>query len=70
MTGDVYSFGILLLEMFIGKRPTDATFSEGLTVHEFAKMALLEKVMEIVDFSPLIEVMANNSKIHKDKKPK
>ncbi|KAH9717516.1 putative receptor-like protein kinase [Citrus sinensis] len=70
MTGDVYSFGILLLEMFIGRRPTDATFTEGLTLHEFAKMALPEKVIEIVDPSLLMEVMANNSMIQEDRRAK
>ncbi|XP_058099635.1 putative receptor-like protein kinase At3g47110 isoform X2 [Magnolia sinica] len=47
--GDVYSYGILLLEMFTGKRPTDDMFSNGLSLHIFAKMALPEQVMEIVD---------------------
>ncbi|XP_024950438.1 putative receptor-like protein kinase At3g47110 [Citrus sinensis] len=66
MTGDVYSFGILLLELFTGRRPTDAAFTEGLTLHEFAKIALPEKVIEIVDPLLLIEVMANNSMIQED----
>ncbi|KAI8532275.1 hypothetical protein RHMOL_Rhmol11G0200800 [Rhododendron molle] len=48
-SGDVYSYGILLLEMFTGKRPTDSMFSDGLTLHKFAKVALLEQVPNIVD---------------------
>ncbi|KAH9668951.1 putative receptor-like protein kinase [Citrus sinensis] len=68
MTGDVYSFGILLLEMFTGRRPTDAAFTEGLTLHEFVKMTLPEKVIEIVDPSLLMEVMANNSMIQEDRR--
>ncbi|CBI25221.3 unnamed protein product, partial [Vitis vinifera] len=47
--GDMYSYGILLLEMFTGKRPTDHMFSDGLNLHSFSKMALLERVMEIAD---------------------
>lgn len=47
--GDVYSFGILLLEMFTGKRPADSTFTNGLTLHNFAEMALLEQVENIYD---------------------
>ncbi|KAK9230233.1 hypothetical protein WN944_023200 [Citrus x changshan-huyou] len=70
MAGDVYSFGILLLEMFIGKRPTDVTFKEGLTLHEYAKMALPEKVMEIIDPSILMDVIENNSKIREDRRAK
>ena len=26
--GDIYNYGILLLEMFIGRRPTDEMFKE------------------------------------------
>ncbi|KAK7353420.1 hypothetical protein VNO80_18867 [Phaseolus coccineus] len=33
--GDAYSFGILVLEMFTGKRPTDEMFKEGLSLREF-----------------------------------
>ena len=46
---DVYSYGILLLEMFLGKRPTDDMFKDGLNLHNFAKMALLEKLVQIID---------------------
>ncbi|PQP91922.1 hypothetical protein Pyn_05689 [Prunus yedoensis var. nudiflora] len=48
--GDAYSFGILLLEMFTGKRPTDDMFSGGLNLHNFAKMAFLDRrVTEVAD---------------------
>ena len=47
--GDVFSFGILLLEMFTGKRPTDDDFDEKMNLNQFVKMALPERVMEIVD---------------------
>ena len=47
--GDMYSYGILLLEMFTGKRPTDEIFEENFNIHQYAKMALPERVMQIVD---------------------
>lgn len=37
--GDVHSFGIILLEMVTGKRPTDDMFKDGLDLHGFCKMA-------------------------------
>ncbi|XP_042510703.1 probable LRR receptor-like serine/threonine-protein kinase At3g47570 [Macadamia integrifolia] len=46
---DVFSYGILLLEMFIGKRPTDQIFTDGLHLHNFAKTALPAHVMRILD---------------------
>jgi serine/threonine protein kinase len=48
--GDIYSYGILLLEMFTGKRPTDDMFQQGtLNLHSFVQQALPERVVEIAD---------------------
>ncbi|KAK4720685.1 hypothetical protein R3W88_010918 [Solanum pinnatisectum] len=47
--GDVYSFRILLLEMFTGKRPTDGMFRDGLDLPSFTKHALLNGAMEVID---------------------
>ncbi|XP_023729853.1 receptor kinase-like protein Xa21 [Lactuca sativa] len=48
-SGDVYSFGILLLELMTGKRPTDNIFIEGLSLHRFADMALPDHVIDVID---------------------
>ncbi|PON33944.1 Mitogen-activated protein kinase kinase kinase [Parasponia andersonii] len=47
--GDVYSYGILLLEMFTGKRPIDNMFKDDITLHNFVQTALPEHVEEILD---------------------
>ncbi|CAA7036662.1 unnamed protein product [Microthlaspi erraticum] len=51
--GDVYSFGILILEMFSGKRPTNELFGGNCTLHNYTKSALPEKVLDIADQSIL-----------------
>ncbi|GLT96483.1 hypothetical protein SLE2022_141000 [Rubroshorea leprosula] len=63
MAGDVFSFGILLLEMITGKRPTDAIFKDGLNLHQFAKLALPERVMDIVDASLLQELRSTDENV-------
>jgi serine/threonine protein kinase len=47
--GDVYSYGIFVLEMFTGKRPIDKMFKDGFNLHNFVNMALPEKLVQIVD---------------------
>lgn len=47
--GDIYSYGILLLEMFTGKKPTDDSFKDGLNLHVYTERSLPDKVMEVVD---------------------
>ena len=47
--GDVYSYGILVLEMFTGRRPTDEMFKDSFNLHNFVRMALPERLVQIVD---------------------
>ena len=46
---DVYSFGVLLLEMFSGKRHTDSMFRDNFSLHNYVKMAIPDQVMRIAD---------------------
>ncbi|KAJ4807162.1 Leucine-rich receptor-like protein kinase family protein [Rhynchospora pubera] len=49
MEGDVYSYGILLLEMFTGLSPTDEKLKDGTSLHKHVEMAFPEQVMNIID---------------------
>ncbi|KAL4346587.1 hypothetical protein GQ457_17G026520 [Hibiscus cannabinus] len=47
--GDVYSYGVVLMELFTGKRPTDSMFTEELSLREYVKTAMPDHVVKIVD---------------------
>nr|CAD1838937.1 unnamed protein product [Ananas comosus var. bracteatus] len=49
--GDVYSFGILLLEMFTGMSPVDDMFKDGLSLRGYVRAAAAspEHLMDIID---------------------
>ncbi|XP_044445821.1 probable LRR receptor-like serine/threonine-protein kinase At3g47570 [Triticum aestivum] len=48
-SGDVYSFGSVILELFTGMEPTHDMFRDGLTLQKHAENAFPDKLMEIVD---------------------
>ncbi|KAJ3687099.1 hypothetical protein LUZ61_016263 [Rhynchospora tenuis] len=47
--GDVYSYGILLLEMFTGVCPTDERCTDGSSLHTQVMMSFPDQVMGIID---------------------
>ncbi|KAL6124174.1 hypothetical protein ACLB2K_076689 [Fragaria x ananassa] len=60
--GDVYSFGILLLEMFTGKKPSDHMFRDDWNLRTYVEMALFEgSVIEIADSRLFLQEDNNDS---------
>ncbi|GMN74749.1 hypothetical protein TIFTF001_053912 [Ficus carica] len=49
----MYSYGILVLEMFTRRRPTDQMFKDDFNLHNFIKTALPDRLVQIVDSSLL-----------------
>ncbi|KAJ1691755.1 hypothetical protein LUZ63_015910 [Rhynchospora breviuscula] len=47
--GDVYSYGILILETFTGVSPTDERFTDGSSLHNHVAMSFPDQVMGIID---------------------
>ncbi|KAB8087949.1 hypothetical protein EE612_012401, partial [Oryza sativa] len=47
--GDVYGFGIVLLEMLTGKRPTDPMFENELNIVNFVEKSFPEQIPHIID---------------------
>jgi len=48
-SGDMYSFGILMLEMLTGRRPTDEAFQDGQNLHNFVATSFPDNLIKILD---------------------
>ncbi|KAK7407068.1 hypothetical protein VNO78_08709 [Psophocarpus tetragonolobus] len=49
MNGDMYNFGILMLEMLTGRRPTDEIFEPGQNLHNFVENSFPYNLLQILD---------------------
>ncbi|XP_062178872.1 probable LRR receptor-like serine/threonine-protein kinase At3g47570 [Phragmites australis] len=54
--GDVYSFGVLLLEILTGKQPTDESFKNGTNLHSYVNSSFPDKAGETLDPNIMHEI--------------
>ena len=54
--GDIYSYGILLLEILTRKRPTSDMFSGDLNLHKWVDQAFPNRVKDVIDHGLFSEV--------------
>lgn len=47
--GDVYSFGIMLLEIMTRKKPTEEMFAGEQTLRQWINASIPDRIMEVVD---------------------
>ncbi|XP_058762504.1 probable LRR receptor-like serine/threonine-protein kinase At3g47570 [Vicia villosa] len=47
--GDMYSYGILVLEILTGKRPTDEDFEDGQNLHDYVANSFPDNLIKILD---------------------
>ena len=62
--GDIYSYGVVLLEMFTGKKPTHNMFVDGMNLHKWVGNYFPNQVGEVVDRNLL---RRNSTIIEEDK---
>ncbi|KAH7657213.1 Non-specific serine/threonine protein kinase protein [Dioscorea alata] len=61
-SGDVYSYGIILLELLTGKRPTNDLFKDGMSLRKFVEAGdTSEQNMEIIDRTILSDVHSDEA---------
>jgi receptor kinase-like protein len=53
--GDIYSYGILVLEIVTGKRPTDSTFRPDLGLRQYVELGLHGRVTDVVDTKLILD---------------
>ncbi|XP_057837314.2 putative leucine-rich repeat receptor-like serine/threonine-protein kinase At2g24130 [Cryptomeria japonica] len=53
--GDVYSYGILILELLTRRRPTDDMFTEGINLQKWIEMHFPNRISDVVDNCLLID---------------
>ncbi|XP_061371480.1 probable LRR receptor-like serine/threonine-protein kinase At3g47570 [Gastrolobium bilobum] len=63
--GDIYSFGVLMLEMLTGRRPTDEIFEGGQNLHNFVEISFPENLLQILD--PSLVSVDNEAAIEEEK---
>ncbi|XP_028788769.1 probable LRR receptor-like serine/threonine-protein kinase At3g47570 [Neltuma alba] len=61
--GDVYSYGIMLMEMFTRKKPTDEMFVEGLDLKDWVRKSTPHSIINILDVNLLQKGNPNISNI-------
>ncbi|CAL5039153.1 unnamed protein product [Urochloa decumbens] len=59
--GDIYSFGVLLLELFTGKQPIHEEFKNGTNLHSFVKSSFPDRIGEILDPNIMHEIAENEN---------